>query len=114
MISSILFDIVLHYIMLLSPPARPFTPPNQTGPGTSPWPGVTNGMAIPDPNPKHLANLCFYIMNLISHICLNRLSGALVGVGGSDFIGQGVSAMPEFTESAARILAAAGELARSL
>ena len=47
-------------------------------------------VGTPDPNPKHLVNcsrLLFLVELSKSYICLNWLSVALVGVGGSDFIG---------------------------
>ena len=47
---------------------------------------ITDGIGTPDPDPKHLVDLGFLLEVSKSYICLNWLSGALVGVGGSDFI----------------------------
>ena len=51
--------------------------------------GLTDGVGTPDPNAIILANWCSYYDYYFSQSCifLNRLSGALVGVWGSDFIG---------------------------
>ena len=50
-------------------------------------PPFADGIGTPDPNPKHLVNWCFeYSLADITYIVLNWLSGALAGVGSSDFI----------------------------
>ena len=43
---------------------------------------ITDGIGVPDPNPKHLVNWCCLIQISQYDICLNWFSGALVGVGG--------------------------------
>ena len=47
---------------------------------------LTDGRGTPDPSPRNIMNWCFLIYFNCSYIFLNWLSGALVGVGGSDFI----------------------------
>ena len=47
---------------------------------------MTDGIGAPDPDPKHLVSFVSNLIWVILHF-LNWLSGALVGVGGSDFIG---------------------------
>ena len=54
----------------------------------------TDGIGTPDPNPINLVNWRFYFSTSQSSICLNRFSGALVGVRGSDFIGRRSSRRP--------------------
>ena len=55
----------------------------------------THGVIITDRKPQKLSELMFLIEVINYYICLNWLSGALVGVGGSDFIGY-ITAAPRF------------------
>ena len=49
---------------------------------------ATCGVGPPDPNPKTFSNSVVSLVNFgKSYICLNWSSGAVVGVGRSDFIG---------------------------
>ena len=48
---------------------------------------LTDGTGTPRPQPQTFSKLVFLIEFSKSYICLDWLSGALVGVGGSDFIG---------------------------
>ena len=45
----------------------------------------TDGVGTPDPSPRHLVSWCFQYKQQY-YIVINWVSGALVGVGGSDFI----------------------------
>ena len=62
-----------------------------------PGPSFIDGIGTSDPNPKHLVNRCFqYNLINLTFFKTGKLSGALVGVGGSDFIGYDLySSQPE-------------------